>query len=239
MANPPELENVLPSGAAPASDDVNPGQTTPSIDDGDQEITFTGATQTGMYILLVGLIVGIVLSPWVLGRSMDAQGHASFYDGAGEQWKALNESATKQKVIDQQKLDALYKQFEGIDVTPVAVEAAKKEILLAGEAEVQPLFDAFKTAKQAHRACWTQAIVVLMIVVALLMFIEPVVISSGLSGKVRNQLALCRYLFMAGAIAMLLANPFLFSGSALIYVGAAIGFSLLLALLPVALKRRA
>jgi hypothetical protein len=198
MANTPELPNT----------DENSNES-PVENSGAGEITFTGATAMGMYILLAGLIVGIVLSPWVLGRSFDEQGYKSFYEGAGEQWEALRENTIKQEALNQQKFAELAQQFEGIGATPVAMEAAKKEVVQAGIEAIQPYFDDYEKAKRVHQAAWTKIFVALMVAVALLMFVEPILTSYESSGRTRNKLALCRYLFMAGGITMLVANPFI------------------------------
>lgn len=55
-------------------------------DDPNEAFVYTGPDHRDMYNLIAGLIAGLILSPWVLGRFLDDQARNDFYFGAGEAW---------------------------------------------------------------------------------------------------------------------------------------------------------
>lgn len=119
-------------------------------DDPSEAFVYTGADHRDMYILLAGLIAGLILSPWMLGRFLDEPTFEQFYFGAGEAWSQLDEKRTELAETRLERENALrvehlarraevqqwYEQqvaevrekLEASGATPIALDAALAEL---------------------------------------------------------------------------------------------------------------
>lgn len=119
-------------------------------DDPNEAFVFTGPDHRDMYILIAGLIAGLVLSPWLLGRFLEDQARNEFYFGAGEAWAQFEQKQAELLEIRKERADEIYaghlaareeaqqwyeqkaaeirERHEAVGATPIALEADLAEL---------------------------------------------------------------------------------------------------------------
>lgn len=186
----------------------------------------------GLYLLVAGIMLGVLLGPAILGRVSPSIYQDVFVGGTGFA-QQIDEAQAK----NDQQLEAL----TDIGVT----EAAIPEQALAGE---QPLIYLKAQLEQAQRqrlgelTGWTSA---LMLAVIAVMLIESLVspdVSAGKAMKVPpalGRLVTARYALAALWIAIVLAQPTLLKQLPILFVALLIVVALAAALVPLGSAKRA
>lgn len=196
-----------------------------------------------MYILLAGLIVGFILSPWCAGRFFDEQKFQQFYFGSGEEWLALEEFKVQQNDSLESKIKEFLQRHKDVGATP---DAANSDVLAvqrqAQEEQAQERIKYLAQIEEARRTHgeWVQgAVIALILAMAALMFLEPLFEPLGTLAALRNGLATGRYALAAAWLAMFVALPHARLGLSLTFLFLLIGAAILGAVLPwLIVKRR-
>jgi hypothetical protein len=182
-----------------------------------------------LYILVAGVIIGVILSPAVLGQLAPAGWESELFGGAGleRQLQQLNE----QWQADQQTLAAS-------DVSQAAVTERREQYLQQRGRLVDAL-----TAVRNERA--GRMLVALMLTLGAVMVIEPFLSPQPDQASQRAavpqalpRLKTVRYALIALFIALLLARPSLLASSTLLFAALLIAVALGVGLVPLG-KRRA
>lgn len=149
-----------------------------------------GAGPGELYLLVLGLTVGLLLGPWVFGRALP---------GVYERWvrgvPGLLQAQLEQATLHYEESRAT---LEAIDVTDVAI----RELGDAHVARTQPIVaeiaDAVGARAQRVRG-WLAAIVVAVAVAA--------AVEAAVLGPLQRRLATARYALLAAWIALAMALP--------------------------------
>lgn len=177
-----------------------------------------------MYLLIAGLIVGLILSPHLLGRLLGESDKQAWYFNARADFDALDafDQETLQR-IEQRRMEIQERSKADLSIlheaTPIAMEEFKLQItrdLNGVQAAVteerqpsrEPLLKALAAAQGEHLDWTRRAMFALMLATALLMFLEPLFEPVGPLAGVRRRMATLRYLVAATWIAWLLAQPY-------------------------------
>ncbi len=183
-----------------------------------------GPDHRDLYLLIVGIVLGILLGPAVLGRVSN-----------GLYQKLMVAGAAQQQALDQFDSDTVtkLKNLASTGVTPVAVD----ELARKRKAERKPLEQALQGAQftqEARNAAVLLAILALMVFEAML---DPASIR-GLA-RWRGQLATARYALMALWLALLLADPTALEHVNILFVVLLVALGLGVALAPLGWLKRA
>ncbi len=170
-----------------------------------------------MYLLIAGLVIGLVLSPWGIGRFMEDDAYVRWYYGGGaalNEFQAFaNEHAQEVKNRDTELLDRL----KATGVTKEAVDEMRNELFAQAQAEVKPYEEAM-TAERAVHETWYRGLLFAMIVASvILMFLEPLFEATGPLSSVRRRLVTGRYGLLAIWLGFALAKPHVLAGTSWLF----------------------
>ena len=171
-----------------------------------------------MYILILGLVVGLALSPWIMGRFMGEVAYNHWYYGGGQavdDYQAfLKTQGTELKTKDEELLDRLV----ATGVTKEAVDEMRESLFAQAEEARKPFTEAIALNRQAHEQWVRGMMVALILLVVAMMFAEPLFEMTGPLAAVRRRLVTGRYAALAVWIAFALAKPHAIQGIPWIFV---------------------
>lgn len=179
----------------------------------------------GLYLLIAGIVLGVLLGPAVLGRAAPGV-YLDVFVGGGEYLRQLNEENEK----TQRQIEAL----ENIDVTGEAIP----EQVLGREQELVVLkaqLDQAQRQRIGELTGWTTA---LMLAVIAVMMVESLVgpeLKAGVAAKVPpavGRLITARYALAALWIAVVLARPQLLTQVPILFAAGLVVVALGAALVP-------
>lgn len=165
-----------------------------------------------MYILILGLIVGLVISPWLMGRFLDDVSYQRWYLGGGEAVTAYQEFMKTHVVETRAKDDELLDRLKSTGVTKEAVDEMRANLQDEARATWQPYYDAATVEREAHAAWQRGLMVALVVAVIVIMLIEPVFEMQGPMSAIRRRLVTARYGLVAVWIAFALGRPHAMQG---------------------------
>ncbi len=175
-----------------------------------------------MYILLAGLIVGFLLSPWCAGRFMEPKAFEQFYYGSGEQWQALEDFKAEQQESRAEKIRELLERHQAVDATDDAykVDAMALEMQLNEQFAEQriPYRAEIEAARHDHGEWIHGASFAIVLAIAVLMFLEPMFEPLGSLAAVRNGMATGRYALAAAWLAAFIAQPHMRLGVSVLFM---------------------
>lgn len=172
-----------------------------------------GPNHRDLYLIIAGIVVGLLLGPGVLGK-LAPTAYDRLFVGAAAIEK-------EQREIEAQ----LTRQIEGI-VAAGASEAAVQEKLKEADRRQAVLRQELENARQ-QRVGWSAGTVLAILIV---MIIETLIDPRNLS--LRARLATARYGLIALWLALLLAQPSMGRSLPLLFAGLLAAIALLAALLP-------
>ena len=186
-----------------------------------------------MYLLLLGLIVGLVLSPWIGGKYLAEDTFTKWYFyGNDPAFDALADFIHEQEERTARQIGDAAAMLKLSDATPTAIEEKRLEIIAAAEDERRPYVDAVADARERHRLWMIGFVFTLMIAAAALMFIEPLFDPAGRLAGFRRRLSTGRYAVMAVWIGTVLAKPHYIAMPMLPFLVTLLAVALLAAALP-------
>ncbi len=202
-----------------------------------------GPDHRDIYVLIVGLVLGLLAGPWVLGRVMPDVYQRAFV-GAVEQRQAYQDH---QRDIDE-ALDAfdaetarLIDSLEQTDVTDIAIEEKRSEREVARQnyeirqlASALPLQSNLEAAQRGHLVRLEAMKLSLLLAVVVLMIFEAMLEPRSTSGlaALRPRLATARYGVIAIWLALVLAAPVTLLNVQLLFVAGIVVVAVLPVILP-------
>ena len=182
-----------------------------------QQAPPTGPGYRELYLLVVGVIVGVLLGPGVFGHFNPAA-YDEWFIGSGKTEPLIREA--------QEKYEADIKSMTEAKITPVAIE----EIRIEFERRMAVL-KAQRQAKrdQAALALGGRANALLFAMVAM-MILET--LASADQAQLRSRLAIARYSLMAVWIALVMAQPGLILHTSVAFAGLVLLVAVLGAVIP-------
>lgn len=183
----------------------------------------------GLYLLIAGIVLGVVLGPAVLGRVAPGA-YRDVFVGGGEYLRQLTEENEKTR-----------QQLEALQDTGVTGEAIPEHVL-GREQELVVLkaqLDAAQRQRMGELAGWTTA---LMLAVIAVMMVESLVgpdVKAGAAAKIPptlGRLVTARYALAALWIAVVLARPQLLTQAPILFAAGLIIVALGAALVPMGKK---
>ena len=161
-----------------------------------------------MYLLLLGLIVGLGLSPWILGKYLDENAFTKwYYYGNAPAFDDLAQFIEEQQDRTLRKKADVAAALKLTDATEQAIHEKIAEIDIDADAERRPYVDAVAEAREQHRVWMQSFIFTLAIAAAALMFIEPLFDPTSRLAGLRRRLTTGRYAIMAVWVGAVLAKP--------------------------------
>jgi len=185
-----------------------------------------------MYLLIAGLVIGLAMCPWIMGRMMPDDSFQKWYFGGGEEYDALKTFILDQAVAVKKEKDDVKEKLEATGVTPAAIDEAFGRIEDRAKADRLPHTQALSAARDRHTAWLVGLVSALVMAAALIMFIEPVFEPKGAAAAIRKRLVIGRYVLIAAWIAVTLAQPGYLAGLSPVFVILLVAVALLAALLP-------
>ncbi len=186
-----------------------------------------------MYLLLLGLIIGLGLSPWIMGKFLDENAFTKWYFyGNDAAFDELADFIEEQEDRTAKKIGDAVAMLTITDATPAAMEEKRLEIIVAAEDERRPYVDAVALARERHRLWMLGFVFTLVIAAAALMFVEPLFDPTSRLAGLRRRLSTGRYAIMAVWIATVIAKPHYIAMPMLPFLIALLAVALLAAALP-------
>jgi len=185
-----------------------------------------------MYLLILGLIVGLALSPWILGRFLDEPTFNRWYYGGGESLRAYERFIRTHEVERSQKHQDLLDRLAATGATKEAVDELQAQFVAEGQAYLKPYEDAVLIERAIHEAWYRGLITAMMLTAAVLMLLEPLFETSGPMAPLRRRLIFARYAVLATWIALTLAKPHVLLGTPWLFVLLVIAIVVMAAALP-------
>ncbi len=190
-----------------------------------------------MYLLILGLIVGLVISPWIMGRFMSDVSHEKWYRGGGDKVDAYHEFMKTHRDQQRQKDTELLDRLVATGVTKEAVDEMRAKLAEDARQERLP-HEAAVAVEQQARAAWQRGLMMALVVALIvLMLIEPVFEMQGPMAAIRRRLVTARYGVVAVWIAFALGRPHALEGISWGFAALLIAVILAAAALPLALTR--
>jgi|GEM_PF-3368140 len=190
-----------------------------------------------MYLLIAGLILGLILSPWIMGRFMDDVSYQRWYMGGGEAVTAYNEFMKTHVIDTRAKDNELLDRLKSTGVTKEAVDEMRAKLQDEARAQWQPYYDAAAVEREAHAAWQRGFMVSLVAAMIVLMLMEPVFELAGSMATVRRRLVTGRYGLIAVWIVYALAKPHALTGIPWAFAMLAVLVIVVATLLPLLVKR--
>jgi hypothetical protein len=180
----------------------------------------TSPSSRDLYILAVGVLLGLLLGPAVLGR-LHAPTYQRLFVGHDRALQAQLDDATATYLDNRERLKA-------IDVTPVEIDALDDRHVQ----QVEPIVADIAAARLRHADGLMQLLGAMVIAVLAVMVLEAVVPSAKQAG-----LTTARYAILAMWAAIALAQPGLFARVPLLFTALLLAVAVAAAMVP--LRRRA
>ena len=185
-----------------------------------------------MYILLAGLIIGLAMCPWIMGRFMSVESFQKWYLGGAKEFDAYVEFQKEQNIhIGKEKLDKEAK-LKATGVTEIAIKEAMDAIDEAARLERVRYPEAVNAARQEHLRWLISFVSALVIATALVMFIEPIFEPRGRTAVIRRRLVTARYVLIAAWVATSLAKPAYLTSLSPLFVFLLVTVAILAAIVP-------
>ena len=182
-----------------------------------------------MYILILGLVVGLAMSPWIMGRFMNEVAYHHWYFGGGKAVDEYREFLKSQGEEVRSKDDALLERLVATGVTKEAVDEMRATLFAEAEEARKPFTAAIAVERQAHEQWLRGILFALVTAVILLMFIEPLFEMTGNFAVFRRSLVTGRYALLAVWIALILGKPHAIQGISWLFLALAIAVILVAA----------
>lgn len=188
----------------------------------EQEESNTRPGHRELYLLVIGVIVGVLLGPGVFGR-FNPQAYDDWFVGSGKNLAVIQEKQTK--------FEADLRALVEAKTTPIAIEELKAhhdESMAVLQAQMQALRDktALKLSGRGHA---------LLLAMVALMVIETMIAPS--KEIFRQRISAARYCLIAAWIALALAQPALILHTPIELAIAAVAIALAAAVIPMPFRR--
>lgn len=175
-----------------------------------------------MYILIVGLIVGLAMSPWIMGRFMGEVTYNHWYFGGGKAVDDYQEFLKSHSDDVKQKDEELLDRLIATGATKEAVDELRASLFAEAEEARKPFTAAIAAERQAHEQWLRGVLVALVMAAVLLMFIEPLFEMVGSLAVFRRSLVTGRYALLAAWVALALGKPHAIQGISWLFLALAI-----------------
>lgn len=189
-----------------------------------------------MYLLILGLVVGLALSPWIMGRFLNDVQFDHWYHGGGQALQAYTEFEKEHALKVRAQEDELLDRLIASGATQDAVEEKRQELQRTAIAERKPFTDDLKLARQAHEQWYRGFLFSLVVAATGLMFLEPLFDLPGPLASVRRRLVTARYAVFAVWIGFALAKPHMVQDVGWVFVILIVIVAIAAAILPRMLK---
>lgn len=171
----------------------------------------------GLYILTIGLGLGILLGPFVLGRFSPELYEKMFPAGQAAEALAIAEEEAEQKIIRAKTFQ------EESDVTPDYINIIIDDI----NAELADLREALHSARANIQAPRRTA---LLLAILVIMGLESALTAPG--SAARRRLTIARYALAAVLLGLLLAVPWPLNAMSMVFFGLLLLIALAAAFIP-------
>jgi hypothetical protein len=171
-----------------------------------------------MYLLILGLVIGLAMSPWIMGRFFDEPAFNRWYYGGGQSLRDYEAFIRTHEAERSRKHQELLDRLAATGATKEAVDELQAEFEAEGREERKPYVDAIQVERADHEAWYRGLITAVMLTAAVLMLLEPLFESSGSMAPLRRRLIFARYAVVATWIALILAKPHVLLGTPWLFV---------------------
>ncbi len=208
-----------------------------------------GPDHRDLYVLIIGLVLGLLAGPWVLGRVMPGLYQRAFV-GAVAQQKAYEQherDITGALETFDAETRALLDNLKKTGVTDIALQEkqnqrdeARQQYEMRQIASGLPLQAQLENAQRRHTLQLAALKLSLMLAVAMLMVLEAMLEPRAVTGLAasRGRLASARYGLVAIWLAMVLAEPTALVSAKLLFVVGLTVIALALVFMPLGWMRR-
>ncbi|MEZ6190224.1 MAG: hypothetical protein R3C45_02935 [Phycisphaerales bacterium] len=184
----------------------------------------------GLYLLIAGIVLGVLLGPAVLGR-VAPDVYRDVFVGGGEYLHQL----TEENIKTQQQLEALQDTGVTEEAIPEHVVGREQELVV-----LKAQLDAAQRQRMGELTGWTAA---LMLAVIAVMMVESLIspdLEAGVAAKVPpavGRLVTARYALASLWIAIVLARPQLLTQVPILFAAGLVVVALGAALMPLGKKQ--
>jgi hypothetical protein len=180
-----------------------------------------------MYLLLLGLVVGLAMSPWIMGRFMSEVAFNHWYHGGGQALTDFETFLESHGPETKAKEAELLERLLATGATKEAVDEMQADLAIKAQEARKPFTEAIAVERKRHVEWYRGLMASLVLAAVTLMFLEPLFEPGGGLAGVRRRLVFGRYTMLAAWVALALAKPHMMAGTnwllGIVLVGLAIG----------------
>lgn len=189
------------------------------------QVPRVGPDHRDLYLIVVGIVLGVLLGPAVMGRVSPATYNKLFRGGVSEQLAIQKYDSEQEKLRERLSNSGA---TEGVALEEFNARPRDERIVLLAN---------LQKAQQAHRSGMMGRNVAIILALLALMLVETLVDPSQLA--IRGRLATARYALLAIWLALMLAAPSQFLAVPRTFLAGLVIMALVAALVPMGRRKAA